>query len=85
MAKDHLAPSEIFGHVEDATFFHVPRALVPKDWHGHIAIPQPFKLNAPLFSVDTGDPLIDSNILAPDLSITKFMILEVLAAVIIAV
>ena len=85
MAKDHLAPSEIFGHVEDATFFHVPRAFVPEAWHGHIDIPQPFKLNAPLFSVDTGDPLIDSNILAPDLSITKFMILEVLTAVLIAI
>ena len=85
MAKDHLAPSEIFGHVEDATYFHVPRAFVPKDWHGHIAIPQPFKLNTPLISVDTGDPLIDNNIMPLDFKITKFMILEVLTAVIIAV
>jgi F-type H+-transporting ATPase subunit a len=85
MAKEHLAPTELFSHVEDATSFHVPRVFVPKSWHGHIEIPQPFELNTPLIAVDTGNPLIDNNISPLDFRITKFMILELVAAVIIAV
>jgi F-type H+-transporting ATPase subunit a len=85
MAKDHLSPANLFSHVEDAEYFHVPRLLVPKDWHGHINIPQPFELEKPLISVDTGDPLIDNNIKPLDFRITKFMVLELVAAVIIAV
>ena len=85
MAKDHLAPTELFSHVEDANYFHVPRAFVPEKWHGHIEIPQPFELNTPLIAVDTGNPLIDDNIKPLDFRITKFMVLELAAAIIIAV
>ena len=84
MASDPLAPSHLFGHVEDQTDFHVPRALTPEDWHGHIPIPQPFQLETPLISANTGNELIDRTILPLDFKITKFMVLEVVAAVLIA-
>lgn len=35
-----LAPSELFGHVQDATYFHFPRSFSPET-DGHIALPQP--------------------------------------------
>src|SRR5262245_53516380 len=41
-AHDPLDPKHIFGHVEDADYFHVPERLAPAGSHGHIAIPQPF-------------------------------------------
>jgi F-type H+-transporting ATPase subunit a len=40
-AVDPLDPKVVFGHVEDADFFHVPQFMAPEGSHGHIAIPQP--------------------------------------------
>ena len=80
---DALAPSEIFGHVEDATYFHVPRALAPEGSHGHINIPQFHDPSEPIIKVDTGNDLIDNTIQPLDLQITKFMVLEVVIALII--
>jgi F-type H+-transporting ATPase subunit a len=37
-----LDPKEVFSHVEDADYLHVPEFLAPEGSHGHIAIPQPF-------------------------------------------
>jgi F-type H+-transporting ATPase subunit a len=39
---DPLDPKHVFGHVEDADYFHVPQFMAPKGSHGHVAIPQPF-------------------------------------------
>jgi len=80
---DALHPNELFGHVQDAPYFHGPRFLAP-DSHGHIDIPQPFQMEEPLVDLSTGIELIDNIIQPFDLSITKFMVLEVVVAVIIA-
>jgi len=79
---DALDPNELFSHVEDATFFHVPRFLAP---HGHIPIPQPFQLDEPLIEMNSGNELIDNTIQPLDLMLTKFMVLELVVAIIIAV
>ena len=78
---DPLHPTTLFSHVEDAPSFHVPRFLAPKDSHGHIEIPQPFKLEEPLFEARTGIPLLDRTIKPLDFQITKFMVIELLVAV----
>lgn len=80
---DPLNPSELFGHVEDSTELHLPRFMTP-DGHGHVAIPQPFKLEEPLIEMHTGNSLIDNTIKPMDFTITKFMVLEVVIAIIIA-
>jgi F-type H+-transporting ATPase subunit a len=85
VAHDPLDPSELFGHVEDAKWFHVPRFLAPEGSDGHIHIPQPFQTEEPLFEANTGNALVDRTIQPLDLEITKFMVLEVVAAVIVAV
>jgi F-type H+-transporting ATPase subunit a len=41
-AHDPLDPAHVFGHVEDADYFHVPRFMAPAGSDGHVAIPQPF-------------------------------------------
>jgi F-type H+-transporting ATPase subunit a len=83
--RNPLDPKELFGHVEDSTGFHVPRKLAPADTHGHIEIPQPFKQNPPLYTVHTGNALIDKTIQPLDLKITKFMVIELVAAILLCV
>jgi len=41
MAEDALNPNHLFGHVQDATHFDVPRKF-SQDGKGHIFLPQPF-------------------------------------------
>jgi F-type H+-transporting ATPase subunit a len=83
--SDPLAPSELFKHVEDSTDFHFPRAFTSPESHGHVAIPQPFHLEKPLFEMKTGNELIDNTIQPLDLKLTKFMVLEAAVALIICV
>ena len=85
MSSDPLAPNELFSHVNDADYFHLPRALAPEGSHGHIAIPQPFQLDEPLIEMNTSMELINRTILPLELKITKFMVLEVVIAIIICV
>jgi len=101
---DPLHPNELFGHVQDAHSFHVPKVLsraTSGDESGHIPIAQPFgtpKLDAqgnpvldahghpvyePLIHTTTGVEMLDSIVQPPTLQITKFMILEVVVAVIV--
>jgi F-type H+-transporting ATPase subunit a len=40
---DPLDPKEVFSHVQDSDYIHVPERLAPEGSHGHVAIPQPFK------------------------------------------
>lgn len=82
---DPLAHEHLFGHVEDSTSFHLPRAITPKDSHGHVEIPQPFRLDEPLIEVKTGNELLDRTIQPLHLEITKFMVLEVVVAILIIV
>ncbi len=83
MAHDPLHPNELFGHVRDTTEFHIPRALTSEEAHGHVKIPQPFAPNEPIWESHTGNALVDRTIQPLDLKLTKFMVLEVVAAVII--
>jgi len=82
---DALDPKELFGHVEDAPGFHLPRFLAPEGSHGHVHLPQPFQLDESLVEVNTGIDLIDHSIQPFDLMITKFMALELVVAIVIAV
>jgi F-type H+-transporting ATPase subunit a len=84
--KNPLSSESLFEHVQDATYFHVPKALTP-DGHGHINIPQPFEGQAPLWQPNFSEKLdLLNDIFQPlDFKITKFMLLELLVAVVIAV
>jgi F-type H+-transporting ATPase subunit a len=79
MASDHenhdpFDPAHLFGHVKDAPYFEVPKAL---EADGRIDIPQPLILSEPIVPAH-------GSLEAFDLKITKFMVLEVVAAIIIA-
>jgi F-type H+-transporting ATPase subunit a len=74
MAENPFDPSHLFGHVQDAEHFEVPR-LIARD--GKIEIPQPIKLEHPIIE--------RKGIIEPlDLRLTKFMVLEVVVAVLLA-
>lgn len=84
VSHNPLDPNELFGHVADSPELHVPRMLTP-DGSGHIKIPQPFHSGAPIYTVNTGNALIDRTILPLDLKVTKFMVIELVAAILICV
>ncbi len=81
MAHDPLDPASLIHHVKDTTYFQVPRVLTsasaedPTAEPGIVEIPQ-FYTGQPLFAPESRfiEPL--------DLKVTKFMVLEVVAAVI---
>jgi F-type H+-transporting ATPase subunit a len=74
MAENPFDPAHLFGHVQDAEYFEVPRAIASD---GKIEIPQPIKLEHPIIE--------QHGVIQPfDLSITKFMVLEVIVAVLLA-
>ena len=79
-----LDPKELFGHVEDSTSLHVPRKLT-RDGSGHIELPQPFMLEKPLVEMRTKSDLINNTIKPFDLKFTKFMAIELLAAILLCV
>ncbi len=73
-AHDPMAPEHLFGHVKDSDHFEVPRAM-GHEW----AIPQPLKLETPLIAANP-----NKHLEAMDFKITKFMVLEVVVAVLVA-
>ncbi len=78
MASNPFDPSHLFGHVQDSEYFEVPRALDFGDGDGKLHLPQPLKLEQPIVEA--------KGIIEPfDFKLTKFMVLEVAAAVVIAV
>jgi len=81
-AHHSLHPNHLFGHVQDSDKIEVPRKLAPPD--GHIKLPQPFKLEKPLIEMHTGNALIDNTILPLEFKFTKYMAIELVAAIIIA-
>ncbi len=83
--SDALAPNELFSHVEDATYFHVPRAMAPDGSDGHWNIPQPLQLDEPLIEMQTSSDLVNEIIQPLELKITKFMVLETVVALLIIV
>jgi F-type H+-transporting ATPase subunit a len=68
---DPLDPEHLFHHVQDSTYFELPRLL-----GGKLEIPQPLQL---------ADPIIAPNpavhLEAFDLTLTKFMVLQLIAAI----
>ncbi len=85
MADNPLDPGHLIGHVKDAEYFEVPRALVPRQWEGHIPIPQVRQSAEPILELRTGVDQIDRLLEPFDLHLTKFMVLEVVAAVLLIV
>lgn len=94
MAHDPLSPDSLFGHVKDAESFHVPRffhSIDPfgiVDSHGHVELPQPLTGLLPkggIHLLNTGNEQIDNMVAPLDFRLTKFMVLEVIAAVLCAV
>lgn len=76
--EHYMAPSHLFGHVQDAHSFHVPK-FMGEHWH------VPHVLGG-VFGLEEGVPLIGT----PEKPIfkgrlTKFMVLELVAAILIAV
>lgn len=88
MSSNPFDPHHLFGHVQDATYFEVPRALdfdgAEPDSVGRLHLPQVVPDDAaPLYVVSIGYKPID-DIIAPGTGrLTKFMVLEVVAAVLI--
>ncbi|WP_425398808.1 F0F1 ATP synthase subunit A [Aeoliella sp.] len=83
MAKDNpLSAEHLFEHVQDQPHLHVPRGL---GHNGHIEIPQPFQTTHPLWEMDSGNPTLDNFFLPFDLQLTKFMLIELGVAIVIAV
>jgi F-type H+-transporting ATPase subunit a len=78
-----LDPNELFGHVSDAPEIHLPEILT-SDGSGHIAIPQPFELEEPL-KVHTSSPLLNRIVQPLDFKITRFMLIELVAAILMCV
>ncbi len=76
-AHSPFEKSHLIGHVKDAEHFELPRSL-----GGEWAIPQPFKTSEPLVTFRVGFKPIDDRIEPFDLKITKFMVLETLAALV---
>ncbi len=99
MAEDALNPNHLFAHVQDSTYFDVPREL-SQDGKGHIFLPQPFakpklgadgkpvlnKLGEPkyqaLWQVHSTKPLVNQIVQPLDLTLTRFMVIEVVVALI---
>ncbi|MFO0899545.1 MAG: F0F1 ATP synthase subunit A [Pirellulales bacterium] len=74
-AHNPFDPAHLFAHVQDATYFEIPKNRYFPD--GHVPLPQPIQLSTPIFKgYGPIQPL--------DFKLTKFMVLEVLAALLIA-
>ncbi|MCC7085834.1 MAG: F0F1 ATP synthase subunit A [Pirellulales bacterium] len=72
---DPLHPSHLFGHVQDSNYIEVPRFLSP-DTNGKLSIPQLF----------TGErPEETFEIVGQPFTLTKFMLIEVVIALIMAI
>ena len=80
---DPLDAGHLIGHVKDAPHFEVPKAISggTGKWH----VPQFRESKEPIATVGIGFKPIDDMIEPLDARVTKFMVLEVVVAVIIAV
>lgn len=92
--KNPLAPEELFKHVQDATYFHLPRSFAEEGADGHVYLPQPLATpvegsdhgHGPTYETvwapNTGNAIVDRSVLPLDFVFTKFMLIELLVAVI---
>ncbi|REK19070.1 MAG: ATP synthase F0 subunit A [Planctomycetota bacterium] len=79
-AHDPFDKNHLIEHVKDATYFDLPRML-----GGHWEIPQIRDIEEPIATIGVGFKPLDDRIEPLDAKITKFMVLEVVAAVIMIV
>ncbi len=77
---DPLGPAHLIGHVKDADYFELPRFL-----GGKIEIPQFYKGKEPIATIKVGFLPIDDRIEPFEGKLTKFMVLEVAAALLLVV
>jgi F-type H+-transporting ATPase subunit a len=78
-AHDPLAAQELMHHVQDAEYFHVPRVFSPQT-DGRLYLPQWRASSEPILQIRTDFPPVDRSIAPLDLRLTKFMVLEVVGA-----
>lgn len=83
-SENPLSAEHLFEHVQDQPYLHVPEGMAP---HGHVSIPQPFPdaQSHPLWEMHSGNKTLDQFFLPFDLQLTKFMLIELGVAIIIAV
>jgi F-type H+-transporting ATPase subunit a len=81
-----LDPGHLFGHVQDSDHFEFPRGFPGTDVQGHLTLPQPLNPEgAPIYRVQIGFEPIDRIIEPIDLRLTKFMVLEIVAAILLCI
>ena len=89
MSSNPFDAGHLVGHVKDAEYFEVPRALGSVDAAGHatgkLYLPQLRESSEALISLKTGFGPLDEILEPLNLRFTKFMALEVVAAVLIIV
>jgi F-type H+-transporting ATPase subunit a len=78
-AHDPLDAGHLIGHVKDATYFEFPRFM-----GGKVEIPQIYH-GEPIATIGIGFMPIDDRIEPFELKITKFMVLEAIAALVLVV
>ncbi len=81
-AHDPLSAEHLMEHVKDAESFHFPRFFSPST-KGVVELPQLRESTTPIVQIRTGFGPIDELILPLDGRLTKFMVLEFVAALII--
>lgn len=81
--SDPFDSGHLIGHVKDAEYFEVPRFLGGAD--GRLHVPQIRPGTEPLVDIKTGFAPLDDILSPVTLHLTKFMVLEVMAAVVIVV
>lgn len=74
-AHDPFDPGHLFGHVQDADYFEVPKAFSST---GKLKLPQPIQRETPIIAAS-------GSLQAMELRLTKFMVLEVVAGFILVV
>ena len=89
MSSNPFDAGHLVGHVKDAEYFEVPRALGSVDAAGHatgkLYLPQLRESSEAIISLKTGFGPLDEILEPLNLRFTKFMALEVVAAVLIIV
>ena len=80
-SEDPFESGHLIGHVKDAPYFEVPRFLADE---GHLEVPQIRDWKEPIAQIRLGFEPLDNLIEPLDLKLTKFMVLEVVAAIIVA-
>lgn len=83
VAHDPLDPAHVMGHVKDADYFQFPRVF-SESTGGKVFVPQ-FRISTePIVVIKTGFEPFDNLIEPLDFRVTKFMVLEVVGAILVA-